>query len=48
MPTGAFHSLYWQTQAPVIPPAPGVSGSGGYPNWQVVTLATCLLLMLVL
>lgn len=49
MPSGAFHSFYWQTAAVVIPPdTPGGSGSGGYPSWQANVVIFSALLALIL
>ena len=45
MPTGAFHSHYWQTQAAEPPVTPGASGAGGYPPWQTTTLISLLLVI---
>jgi hypothetical protein len=48
MPTGAFHTLYWQTQAPEAP-ITGVSAKGGYPAvWQPIIVTTMTLIFLVI
>jgi hypothetical protein len=43
MPTLAFHSNYWQTQAAEPPGDPGSSGDSIYPVWQMTVLTTLLL-----
>lgn len=47
MPGAAFHSFYWQIQAPEVPPGAGASGAGGYTPWQTTVTIGCLLLLLV-
>lgn len=35
MPTGAFHSHYWQAERAAEPPiVPGASAAGGYIPWM--------------
>lgn len=35
MPGLAFHSQYWQVQAPEVPVVPGASSDGGYIPFQM-------------
>jgi hypothetical protein len=46
MPTLAFHSNYWQTQA-VPPPGDPEMGLPNYPAWQMTILTTLLLCVVV-
>jgi hypothetical protein len=46
MPTLAFHSNYWQTQA-VPPPGDPATGLPVYPTWQMTILTTLLLCVVV-
>lgn len=48
MPGASFHSFYWQTQVPEVPPAAGASGAGGYVPWQTSVTMGCVLLFLLL
>lgn len=49
MPTGAFHSHYWQIQAPEVPIVAGASARGGYPvTWQPTIVGMLALVLLIL
>jgi hypothetical protein len=42
VPTLAFHSNYWQTQAPE-PPGDPATGDPSFARWQIVVLSSVLL-----
>jgi hypothetical protein len=48
MPTGAFHSHYWQIQVPEPPILPGGGGGGGYPQWQINVVRGLFVLLMLL